>query len=115
MRRLSPPTAPPSQRYTNVQLPHVSLPAPTSAPLLCPNSRRKKRRHKDGVNESRSLMRGCDGEPSAASIYSASAFAQAISRRRVRKRATAWLCNWQTRDSLTSITAPISRRFMPRS
>jgi hypothetical protein len=38
-----------------------------------------------------------------------------ISRSRVRKRATAWLCSWHTRDSLTSITAPISRRFMPRS
>ncbi len=29
-----------------------------------------------------------------------------------RRRATAWLCSWQTRDSLTSITAAISRKFM---
>jgi hypothetical protein len=44
-----------------------------------------------------------------------SAFAQVISRSRVRRRATAWPCSWHTRYSLTSITAPISRRFMPRS
>ena len=31
--------------------------------------------------------------------------------RKLRKRATAWLCNWHTRDSLTPITAPISFRF----
>ena len=68
-----------------------------------------------GRRRLRKVMRGCGGQSPAGWIYSASAFAQAISRRRVRNRATAWLCNWQTRDSLTSITAPISRRFMPRS
>ena len=29
--------------------------------------------------------------------------------------ATAWRCNWHTRDSLTSITAPISRRAAPEA
>jgi hypothetical protein len=64
----------------------------------------KKRRHEDGIICAHS--RGsiafnrfdstcvCDGEPSADHPhYSASAFAHAISRRRVRRRATAWLCN----------------------
>lgn len=32
--------------------------------------------------------------------------------RRPRRRATAWLCSWQIRDSLTSMTAAISRKFM---
>lgn len=37
-------------------------------------------------------------------------------RRRVaRKRLIAWLCNWQTRDWLTSSTAPISRRLSSSS
>jgi hypothetical protein len=30
----------------------------------------------------------------------------------LRSRATAWLCNWHTRDSPTPNTSPISRRFM---
>lgn len=29
-----------------------------------------------------------------------------------RRRATAWLCNWHTRDSVTPSTAPISFKFM---
>ncbi len=44
-----------------------------------------------------------------------SAPTHACSRNRARRRATAWLCSWHTRDSLTSSTAPISRRFSPRS
>ena len=30
----------------------------------------------------------------------------------VRRRATAWLCSWHTRDSVTPSTAAISFRFM---
>jgi len=57
----------------------------------------------------------CREPKRAAANESHSTLAQAISRSLERSRATAWLCNWQTRDSLTSITAPISRRFIPRS
>ncbi len=65
--------------------------------------------------KSKRKSRRPETSPTANPIPQASTPDQACSRNLARNLATAWLCNWHTRDSLTSITAPISRRFNPFS